>query len=192
MYLERTIPESRPGERNGYADEDNGDVDDDVDNYERRVVKPDFGEEKAVLLALASFGGYISRKEPDPNSRDDCKEDYIRDTIYRHLDFPRPLQRIPPGVTTRERVPHIYRYQKDVASGGELEHDINVGGLDILAGDGDEQSEDNPSGQKKAQKPYIRDIRFVKEFDQYLAEPLDVNPQPNAQAVHVRTPLVSA
>lgn len=175
MYQKLTIPESRPRERNGYADEEYGDVDDDIDHYEHGIVKLDFGEEKAILLALVPFGRNVGRKEPDPNSRDDCKEDYIRDTIYRQIDFLRPFQRIPPRVTTRERVPDIYRYQKNVASSGELKHDINVGGLDVLAGNRDEQSENDPSRQKKAQKPYIRDVRFVKEFDQYLAEPLDVN-----------------
>lgn len=180
MYLELAIPKSRPRECNGYADEDNGDVDDDVDHYECSIVKPDFGEEKAILLILAPFGRYISRKEPDSNSRDDCEKDHIRDSIYWHLDFSCPSQWIPLGVTTRERVPDIYRYQKDVASGGKLKHDVNVGGLDVLAGNRDEQSENDASGQKKAQKPDIGDICFVKELDQYLAEPLDVNSQPNA------------
>lgn len=77
MYLELTIPESRPRERNGYADEDDGDIDDEIDHYECGVVKFDFGEEKAVLLALAPFGRYISRKEPDPNSRDDYEKDHV-------------------------------------------------------------------------------------------------------------------
>lgn len=158
MYQELTIPESRPGERNGYANEDDGDVDDDVDHYECGIVKPDFGKEKAVLIALAPFGRYIGRKEPDPNGRDGYEKDRIRDTIYRHLGFPGPFQRIPLGVTTRERVPDVYRNQKDVASGGELKHDINVGGLDVLASNRDEQSENDASGQKKTEKPDIRDV----------------------------------
>lgn len=110
MYLKLAIPESRPRERSGYADEDNGDVDDDVDYDKCGIIKLDFGEEKAVLLALAPFGRRVNRKEPDPNSRDDYEKDYIRDAVYGHLDFSRPFQRIPLGVTTGERIPNIYRY----------------------------------------------------------------------------------
>lgn len=91
MYSELAIPKSRPRERNGYADEDNDDVDDDINHYECAIVKLGLGEEKAVLLALASFGRYISRKEPDPNGRNDYQKNHVRDTIYRHADFFRPF-----------------------------------------------------------------------------------------------------
>ncbi|PTB43803.1 hypothetical protein M441DRAFT_24086 [Trichoderma asperellum CBS 433.97] len=175
MYLELAIPKSRPREHHGYADEDDDDVDDDVSHYECGIAKLGLGEEKAVLLALVPFGRY---------------KDHVRNNIYGHLDFSCPFQRIPLGVATRECIPDIYRYQKDVASSCELEYDINIGGLDVLASNRNKRSENDPPGQKKAQKPYVGHICFVKELDQYLAKPLDVNAKPYAQAIHVRTPLV--
>lgn len=110
VQSELAIPESRPRERNGYTDEDDDDVDGDINHYECSTIKLDLDKEEAVLLALAPSGRYISRKEPDSNGRNDYQKDHVRDSMHRHLDFSRPFQRIPLGITTGERVPNIDWY----------------------------------------------------------------------------------
>lgn len=192
LWSALSIPKASPRQSNAEADENDDYVHDDVDHHVRRVVQLDLCEEEAVIPALASLGRHIGAKEPKVQSRDNDKEHHGRSVENGHVGFSRLPQRIPSAITACKRFPDVHGHEEDVGAGRQLEHDIDVSPLDTLVRDLDEQSQDYGARQEEAQQAYVGDVGLVKELDQHLAKPLEIDAEADPETVQVRTPLAPA
>lgn len=149
------------------------------------VLEIRLAKDKRVLVARPVQIWQVRRIVPGRDAGVGGEEDKGADLVDEPVLLLGQLEGIQVWVAARQDAPHVQRHEEEEDADGEQQGDVDVHGLEAIAGELDDEAGGGCGGEKGAEESDVGQIILVKVLEDDGGQPLGVEGDADAQAVHV-------